>query len=68
MAKKHESRVAEAVGSAGNDPKDLLNPSAIQDAMSQAAADAQAEGITDPDETRKRMLAAREQVKEVASQ
>jgi hypothetical protein len=31
--------------------------------MSQAVADAQAEGITDPDEIRDRALAAREQVK-----
>jgi formaldehyde-activating enzyme involved in methanogenesis len=63
MTKKSDSKIVEAVGSAGNDPADLLNPSAIQDAMSQAVADAQAEGITDPDEIRDRALAAREQVK-----
>jgi formaldehyde-activating enzyme involved in methanogenesis len=63
MTKKSDSKIVEAVGSAGNDPADLLNPSAIQEAMAQAAADAQAEGITDPDEIRDRALAAREQVK-----
>jgi formaldehyde-activating enzyme involved in methanogenesis len=63
MTKKSDSKIVEAVGSAGNDSADLLNPSAIQEAMAQAAADAQADGITDPDEIRDRVLAAREQVK-----
>lgn len=36
----------------------------IEAAMLQAAAAAQAEGITDPDEIRKRVLAARQKVKD----
>jgi hypothetical protein len=65
MAKKSE-KVVEATGTAagGNEG---LSAASIQDAMAQATADAQAEGITDPDEILARKLAARKQVKEAAS-
>jgi hypothetical protein len=66
VTKKSESRVVEATGTAAGG-NESLSASAIQDAMAQATADAQAEGITDPDEILARKLAARKQVKEAAS-
>jgi hypothetical protein len=63
MAKKSGNKVVEAVGSAASASNDTPSAKAIEDAMSQAAADAQAEGISDPDEIRERMLEARKRAK-----
>jgi hypothetical protein len=65
MARKSESRIVEAVGAATGGSNDL-SAADIQNAMDRAAADAQAEGITDPDVIRDRKLAARKAVKEKA--
>jgi formaldehyde-activating enzyme involved in methanogenesis len=62
MAKKSERKAAEASGAAAGGNKGLT-PEVIQDAMAQAVADAQAEGITDPDEIKQRMLDARKSIK-----
>lgn len=61
MAKKVEGRIVEAVGAASN-TTDGLTAEQIQTAMSEAAAEAQAEGLSDH-EVRDRMLAARKQLK-----
>jgi hypothetical protein len=61
MAKKPAGKkVAEAAGAASS--KKAAPGNSIEEAMSKAAAQAQAEGITDPDEIRQRMLEARKQV------
>jgi len=58
-----ESKVVQAVGTAATDSGAAYTARDIEAAMSQAAADAQAEGISDPDEIRERMLEARKKVK-----
>jgi hypothetical protein len=61
-AKTANTRVVQAVGVAvGLHGRGRLS-AAISDAMHAAAADAQQHGITDPDEIRRRMLAARDRV------
>jgi hypothetical protein len=62
MAKKSESKVVEASGSAAGST-DGLTPDVIQEAMAKAAAEAQAEGVKDPEEIKQRMLDARESLK-----
>jgi hypothetical protein len=63
-----EPRIVEAVGSAAgfghasSDKGDFTNR--IQNAMTEATAKAQAEGVTDPDEILARKLEARRRVKE----
>ena len=49
----------------GHKNKDLAKR--IEQAMAGAALQAQAEGVTDPDEIRRLMLAARDRVKNVRS-
>jgi hypothetical protein len=65
MAREPKSRIVAAAGAASGSPhaanKGLSR--SVEAAMSQAIADALAEGITDPDVHRERMLAARERVK-----
>jgi hypothetical protein len=62
MTKKPAGKkVAEAAGAASN--KKAATGNSIEEAMSKAAAQAQAEGLTDPDEIRQRMLDAREKAK-----
>jgi hypothetical protein len=62
MAKKPAGeKVATAVGTASNEKAATGN--SIEEAMSKAAAQAQAEGLTDPDEIRERMLDARAKAK-----
>jgi formaldehyde-activating enzyme involved in methanogenesis len=63
MTKKSERKVDEASGADASGNKGLT-PEVIQDAMAQAVADAQAEGVTDPKEIKKRMLDARKSVKD----
>lgn len=63
MAKKSESRVAEAVGTAASASNDTPSAKDIEAAMSQAAEKAQAEGVSDPNEIRERMLEARKRAK-----
>lgn len=58
---KTPTKVVEAAGSAANDQPGMT-PKAIEDAMTKAAADAQAEGITDPNVIRQRKLDARKKV------
>lgn len=55
--------IVEAVGTAASASNDTVSARDIEAAMSKAAADAQAEGISDPNEIRDRMLAARKAVK-----
>lgn len=60
-------RIVEAVGTAGggeNNVGALWTAIEIQDAMAGAAAKAAEEGISDPDEVRDRMLAARSALKQ----
>lgn len=61
---KQKPQVAEAAGSASSSSGAGYSAADIEKAMSEAAATAQAEGITDPDEIRARMLEARRAVKE----
>lgn len=63
MAKKSESKVAEAVGSAASQSNDTPSAKDIETAMAKAAEQAQADGISDPDQIRDRMLNARKRVK-----
>lgn len=55
-----EAQVVQATGKAGGSG---LNSTDVQNAMAEAAAQAQAEGIVDPDEIRQRMLDARAALK-----
>lgn len=65
MAKKKDEKtvVAEATGTASSASGGTVVPGDIEKAMAEAAAQAQADGVTDPDEVRERMLAARKAVK-----
>jgi len=59
------SRIVEAVGVSANalDPARRPLAKQIEEAMSQAVRDAQAEGVTDADELKRRMSAARARVR-----
>ena len=70
-------KIVEAVGSAAGrssvgiqvdptNPTKGLKAKVMESAMAAAAAKAQAEGVTDPNEIRRRMLEARDQVKDFA--
>jgi len=56
-----ESKIAAATGSAGAGTKEQAK--AIEQAMTAAVQQAIEEGVTDPDEIRKRQLEAREKAK-----
>jgi hypothetical protein len=58
---KVEPRIVEAVGSAGASGRPGVSARQLDEAMGQAAAQAQSEGITDPDEIRARMLKAKDE-------
>jgi hypothetical protein len=58
-----ESRIVEATGTAGGGSMGLKAKD-IEAAMNKAIEDATAEGITDPEKIRERMLEARRRVKE----
>jgi hypothetical protein len=62
MPKKSESKVVEAVGTAASQSNNTPSAKDIEAAMAQAAEQAQAEGVSDPDEIRSRMLEARKRV------
>jgi hypothetical protein len=66
MAKKAEPRIVEAVGTAaggGSGGPDAIELSRrIEQAMVDATLEAMGEGVTDPDEIRRRKLEARDRV------
>jgi formaldehyde-activating enzyme involved in methanogenesis len=63
MAKKSDSKIVEAAGMAAGGSGGLT-PDVIQEAMAKAAAEAQAEGVTDQEEIKQRMIDARDSLKE----
>lgn len=63
MADRHEPIIAAAAGHATGGRAEDGRGKAVEAAMSKAVEDALAEGITDPDEIRRRKLAARDEVR-----
>ena len=63
MAKKAEGKVVEAVGTAASQSNDMPSSKDIEVAMVHAIEQAHADGVSDPDEIRDRMLAARKAAK-----